>query len=140
MIDYTSEEGFEPANFTPGFLDLGGPYWLKPCEGRTLVGLRLADKHRNYREAAHGGVLATMADVALSYQAYASENPPVPVVTSSMTVNYLSPAIIGHWIVGDAQIDRIGGRQAHVSGKIYDGETILMTMTGVFTLMRPKSS
>ncbi|MEP1605447.1 MAG: PaaI family thioesterase, partial [Marinomonas sp.] len=66
--------------------------------------------------------------------------PPVPVVTSSMTVNYLSPAIIGHWIVGDAQIDRIGGRQAHVSGKIYDGETILMTMTGVFTLMRPKSS
>ncbi|MEP1606489.1 MAG: hypothetical protein ABJJ48_09270, partial [Marinomonas sp.] len=60
MIDYTSEEGFEPANFTPGFLDLGGPYWLKPCEGRTLVGLRLADKHRNYREAAHGGVLATM--------------------------------------------------------------------------------
>lgn len=136
MIDYTSEEGFEPADFTPGFLDLGGPYWLKPHEGRTLVGLHLADQHRNYREAAHGGVLATMADVALSYQAYASENPPVPVVTSSMTVNYLSPAIIGHWIVADAQIDRIGGRQAHVSGKIYDGETILMTMTGVFTLMR----
>ena len=138
MIDYTSEEGFEPADFTPGFLDHGGPYWLKSIEGRTLVGLRLADQHRNYREAAHGGVLATMADVALSYQAYASETPPVPVVTSSMTVNYLSPAIIGHWIVADAQIDRIGGRQAHVSGKIYDGETILMTMSGVFTLMRPK--
>ena len=138
MIDYTSEDGFEPADFTPGFLDHGGPYWLKPIEGRTLVGLRLADQHRNYREAAHGGVLATMADVALSYQAYASETPPVPVVTSSMTVNYLSPAVIGHWIVADAQIDRIGGRQAHVSGKIYDGETILMTMSGVFTLMRPK--
>ena len=139
MVDYTSDAGFEPANFTPGFLDHSGPYMLKKlAEGRTLVGLRLDEQHRNYREAAHGGVLATMADVALSYQAYASEDPPVPVVTSSMTVNYLSPAIIGHWIVANAAIDRIGGRQAHVSGKIYDGETILMTMSGVFTLMRPK--
>jgi uncharacterized protein (TIGR00369 family) len=135
-MDYTSDKGFERAEFTPGFLDHGGPYWLKRVEERTLVGLQLADHHANYRDAAHGGVLATLADVALSYQAYASEEPPVPVVTSSMTVNYLSPAIIGHWIVADAGIDRIGGRQAHVSGKIYDGETILATMSGVFTLMR----
>ncbi len=140
MVDYISEEGFEAADFTPGFLVASGPYWLKPIEGRSLVGLRIADQHRNYLEAAHGGVLATLADVALSYQPYASEDPPVPVVTSSMTVNYLSPALIGHWVVADAQIDRIGGRTAHVSGKIYDGETILATMTGVFTLMRPKKA
>ena len=138
MIDYTSDEGFEPANFTAGFLDYGGPYLLKPLEDRTLVGLRLDEQHRNYRDAAHGGVLATMADVALSYQAFSSEEPPVPLVTSSLTVNYLSPAIIGHWIVADAVIDRIGGRGAHVTGKIYDGETILATMSGVFTLMRPR--
>jgi acyl-coenzyme A thioesterase PaaI-like protein len=79
-----------------------------------------------------------MADVALSYQAFSSEEPPVPLVTSSLTVNYLSPAIIGHWIVADAVIDRIGGRGAHVTGKIYDGETILATMSGVFTLIRPR--
>lgn len=139
-MDYSSEEGFVPADFTPGFLDHGGPYWLKPVGSRTLVGLRLAQHHMNYRDAAHGGVVATLADVALSYQAYASEEPPVPVVTSSLTVNYLSPAILGRWIVADAQIDRIGGRQSHVSGKIYDGDTILATMSGVFTLMRKKET
>lgn len=136
MTEDANDEGFEPANFTPGFLDHGGPYWLKRDGDRTLVGLRLADHHMNYREAAHGGVLATLADVALSYQAYVSEKPPVPVVTSSLTVNYLSPALLGHWIVADAAIDRIGKRQAHVSGKIYDGEALLATMSGVFTLIR----
>jgi uncharacterized protein (TIGR00369 family) len=136
MTDYTARQGFEPAGFTPGFLDAGGPYLLKRVEGRTLVGVEIAAHHMNYRDAAHGGVLATLADVALSYQAYASEAPPVPVVTSSMTVNYLQPAKLGQWVVADAMIDRIGGRQAHVSGKIFDGRTMLATMSGVFTLMR----
>lgn len=135
-MDYTSEVGFEPANFTAGFLDVGGPYWLKQAEERTLVGLRVMAQHLNYRDAAHGGVIATLADVALSYQAYASEQPPVPVVTSSLTTNYLSSATLGKWIVADAKLDRIGKRQAHVTGRIMDGDTVLATMSGVFAIMR----
>lgn len=138
MVDYASDSGFEQAQFSPGFLDHGGPYWLRKLDGRTLVGLRLADHHRNYRDAAHGGVMATLADVALSYQAYNHDQPQVPVVTSSMTVNYLSPAAIGHWIVADAQVDRIGARQAHVSGQIWDGDRLLATISGVYVRIRPK--
>ncbi|WP_324262047.1 PaaI family thioesterase [Altererythrobacter sp. H2] len=129
-------EGFAPARFTPGFLDHGGPYWLKPAEGRTLVGLRMAPHHMNYRDMAHGGVLTTLADVALSYQAFASEDPPVPVATASLTTNFLAPARLGDWLVADARIDRIGGRSAHVSGRIARGGETLATMSGVFTLHR----
>lgn len=128
--------GFTPARFTPGFLDHGGPYWLKPADGRTLVGLRMAAHHMNYRDMAHGGVLTTMADVALSYQAFASEDPPVPVATASLTTNFLAPARLGDWLVADARIDRIGGRSAHVSGRILRGDEVLATMSGVFTLHR----
>ena len=131
-----SSAGFAPARFTPGFLDHGGPYWLKPVEGRTLVGLRLAAQHMNYRDMAHGGVLTTLADVALSYQAFASENPPVPVATASLTTNFLAPARLGDWLVADARIDRIGGRSAHVSGRVLRGDEPLATMSGVFTLHR----
>ena len=128
--------GFAPARFTPGFLDHGGPYWLKPVDGRTLVGLRMAPHHMNYRDMAHGGVLTRLADVAMSYQAFASEDPPVPVATASLTTNFLAPARLGDWLVADARIDRIGGRTAHVSGRITCGEETLATMSGVFTLHR----
>lgn len=131
-----SAAGFAPARFTPGFLDHGGPYWLKPVEGRTLVGLRMAPHHMNYRDMAHGGVLTTLADVAMSYQAFASEDPPVPVATASLTTNFLAPARLGDWLVADARIDRIGGRSAHVSGRILRGDDTLATMSGVFTLHR----
>lgn len=131
-----SSAGFAPARFTPGFLDHGGPYWLKPMEGRTLVGLRMAAHHMNYRDMAHGGVLTTLADVALSYQVFASEDPPVPVATASLTTNFLAPARLGDWLVADARIDRIGGRSAHVSGQVLRGDEPLATMSGVFTLHR----
>lgn len=134
--DEARSAGFAPARFTPGFLDHGGPYWLKAGDGGTLVGLRMADHHMNYRDMAHGGVLTTLADVALSYQAYASESPPVPVATASLTTNFLGPARLGDWLVADARIDRIGGRNAHVSGRIMRGEDVLATMSGVFTLHR----
>ena len=35
--------GFRPANFSPGFLDRGGPYWLGKPEGGTIVGLRIGE-------------------------------------------------------------------------------------------------
>ncbi|WP_448586814.1 PaaI family thioesterase [Thermaurantiacus sp.] len=129
-------EGFAPARFAPGFLDHGGPYWLKRKGCGTLVGLRLLEHHRNYLDAVHGGVLATLADVALSWAAYTSADPPVPVVTVSLTVNFLAAARVGDWLVAEARIDRLGRRLAHVSGRILRGEETVATMSGLFTLVR----
>jgi uncharacterized protein (TIGR00369 family) len=130
------ETDFTAAGFSPGFLDHGGPYWLRREGDRTRVAVRVADHHMNYRDMAHGGVLATLADVALSYQAFASETPPVPVSTITLTTNFLSPARLGDWIVAECAIDRIGKRTAYVSGRIVRGGEVLATMSGVYTIHR----
>ncbi len=135
-------DGYSPANFAIGFLDVAGPYYLKEVEkdGHTFtrVGLRVGDSHINYVKLAHGGVLTTLADVALSYQVHASEMPRLNVVTNSLTTNFLSGAKLGDWLEADARIDRMGGRIAYTSGTIRCGEEVLMTMSGVFTILRPK--
>ncbi len=128
--------GFAAARFSPGFLDHGGPYWLKREGDRTLVGLEVADHHRNYHDVAHGGVLTTLADVALSYQIYISADPPLPTVTIALTTQFLGAARIGDWIVADARIDRIGGRIGYASGRVVRGEEILATMTGAYSVRR----
>ena len=137
MDDSTAPEGFLPARFSPGFLDHGGPYYLKPREGDPqIVGLRIMPHHINYQDAAHGGVISTFADVALSHAVYDSERPRLAPSTITLGVNYLHGAKLGDWLEAVVRIDRLGGRTAYTSGEILrDGEPVA-TMTGVFAIKR----
>ncbi len=128
--------GFAPSGFSRGFLDHSGPYFLKKNRARTIVGCRIAEQHLNYVSTAHGGVLATLADVALSLAIYANDEPKKPVATVSMTTNFLSAARVGEWIEASAEIDRIGGNLAYAHGTIWCKDRLLMTMNGVFSVNR----
>lgn len=129
--------GFDPAGFTPGFLDHGGPYYLGPAaDGVRVVGLLICPHHINYRDAAHGGVIATFADVALSHAVHDAERPRLAPSTVTLTVNYLSGAKLGDWLEARVRIDRLGGRTAYASGGIWRGPEQLATMSGVFAFRR----
>lgn len=129
--------GFEPAGFAPGFLDHGGPYYLgAPLEGVRIVGLLICPHHINYRDAAHGGVISTFADVALSHAVHDAERPRLAPSTVTLTVNYLSGAKLGDWLEARVRIDRLGGRTAYTSGAIWRGEEQVATMSGVFAIRR----
>jgi acyl-coenzyme A thioesterase PaaI-like protein len=130
--------GFEPAGFTPGFLDHGGPYYLgAPLDGVRVVGLRICPHHINYQDAAHGGVISTFADVALSHAVYDAERPRLAPSTVTLTVNYLAGAKLGDWLEARVRIDRMGGRTAYTSGGIWRGAEQIATMSGVFAFKRP---
>ena len=128
--------GYVAAGFSPGFLDRGGPYWLRPDAAGTTVGLRIEEGHLNYQDVAHGGVLTTLADVALSWCVYSSEDPPLAVSTATLTVNFLRGARLGEWLEAEARIDRIGRALAYTSGTIRCGDQAIATMTGVFSVRR----
>ena len=129
---------FVPAQFTPGFLDHGGPYFLGPAEGGVrVVGLMICPHHINYRDAAHGGVISTFADVALSHAVYDAERPRLAPSTVTLTVNYLGGAKLGDWLEARVSIDRLGGRTAYTSGGVWRGEEQIATMSGVFAFKRP---
>ena len=140
MIDPQVPDGFEPADFSPGFLDHGGPYFVGLVDGACArIGLRIEPHHINYQDAAHGGVISTYADVALSYAVYDAERPRLAPSTITLSVNYLHAARLGDWLEAEVRIDRIGGRTAYTSGTILrDGEPIA-TMTGVFAIKRKES-
>ena len=62
-------EGYELVQRTqgPGFAGLAGPFYAKR-DGRALsLGLRIEQRHLNSRGTCHGGLLATLADIALGY-------------------------------------------------------------------------
>lgn len=132
--------GFTPAEFAPGFLDHSGPYFLGHADGARVLGLRVREEHRNYVGLAHGGLLTTFADVALSFLVHDSERPRLNVVTNTLTTNFLGPARPGDWLEAHGRIDRIGKQIAYTSGQIRRDGEVLMTMSAVFTILRPPGS
>lgn len=129
-------EGFAAASFSTGFLDVAGPYYTRKDEDHIAVGIRIIEGHLNGIDVAHGGVLTTLADVALSYQLFVSEKPRLPIATINLSTNFLTGAKLGDWVVAHAHIDRKGKRTAYCHGEIVAGDRLLMTMTGVFALLR----
>lgn len=137
MHDAAIPPGFEPAGFTPGFLDHGGPYYVGAAtQGVCVVGLLIRPHHINYQDAAHGGVISTFADVALSHAVYDAERPRLTPSTVTLTVNYLAGARLGDWLEARVRIDRLGGRTAYTSGAIWRGDEAIATMSGVFAFKR----
>ncbi len=118
-------QGFEPVKPGSAFVDLAGPFYFKEEGDTVAIGLRVAKKHCNSAGSAHGGVIATMADVALGNSiGHASiseedrdkwrsaghklDRPPVPRVTVNLTTDYAGFAKVGDWIEMHVEIQKLG--------------------------------
>ncbi|WP_339413041.1 MULTISPECIES: PaaI family thioesterase [unclassified Pseudomonas] len=102
-----------PAGFTPlfrssPFLDLLGPIYNQRTETGLVIGLRAEEKHCNARGLVHGGVLSSLADVALGYNSAFAHEPPTPIVTSSLTIDYAGTAKLGDWISIESDVQKVG--------------------------------
>ena len=135
-------DGFKPLKRGGGYLTSLGPWYYRIDEtkgekGQIVLAIRIEDRHTNIRHIAHGGFLVTMVDTALGIVVSSSREPPQPIVTVSLTTNFITAAEPGDWVEAHVDIDRMGGRLAYASCTLRTGERTIMTGTGVFALMKP---
>lgn len=131
-------EGYQLLKRTGGFLASTGPWYYRHDEmGQRLLAIRVEERHCNSRYIAHGGFLVTLFDTALGVVISGSREPPQPIVTVSLTTNFVAAASAGDWIEARVTIDRMGGRLAYASCRLSCAERCIMTGTGVFALMKP---
>ena len=119
--------GFEPLFRTSPFLETVGPLFYRrdPDQG-LIIGLRIAEKHANARGIAHGGLLVTLADIALGYRTAFGQDPPEGLITANLTADFAGAAKIGDWVEAHVDVQRIGGRLAFANAfLVVDGERIV---------------
>jgi len=104
--------GFIPLFRSSPFLDLLGPIYNLRTDRGLVIGLRVEDKHCNARGLVHGGLLSSLADVALGYNSAFAQEPPTPIVTSSLTIDYAGTAKLGDWITIESDVQKVGKRLA----------------------------
>lgn len=94
------------------FNALVGPLYERKIDDDLSIGLLIQDKHTNSRGMCHGGVLATLADLALGYAMLARTADSGGFVTAHLAVDFAGAVRVGDWIESAVDIQRVGGRLA----------------------------
>jgi uncharacterized protein (TIGR00369 family) len=127
--------GYKPLPAASPFNELVGPLHEKRAEGTVSLGLRVDRKHSNSRGICHGGVLATLADLALGYGLMAKMGGTRGgFVTAHLDIDYAGAAAIGDWIHSEVEVQRVGARLAFATGFLCVGEKRIVRMSGIFAL------
>src|SRR5207249_1362534 len=87
------------------FAEYVGPFYVNRSTDPPSFGLRLEAHHANTTGTAHGGILATLADLVLG-QGLKHRAPEVPLVTVGLTIDYAYPVTVPAWLDGQANIQR----------------------------------
>jgi acyl-coenzyme A thioesterase 13 len=114
------------------FLDHVGPFYFRRQERNLTLGLRVGDDHANARGTAHGGLLLTMADVALGYQLAFSQEPPAGATTVSMSADFLGAAAVGEWLEAHVEMQQLGSRMAFANAYLTVGDKRVARVSGSF--------
>jgi acyl-coenzyme A thioesterase PaaI-like protein len=124
-------EGFGPILRSSPVLDaLGG--FMSRGEGEDLeVGLWVGPNHLNARGGLHGGVIATLMDVATGYMLVARSGGRRR-LTARMTLDYRAAAGPGEWLQVFLDRTEEDGRKTLVHARLMSGERRVAEATVLF--------
>jgi uncharacterized protein (TIGR00369 family) len=134
----TIPEGFRPLGFAMGFLEVNGPLYGKWDGERIKLGFRIEARHCNPGNVAHGGMLATFADMLLPIAArFQSKVDMGFLPTVNLTCDYLAPAPLGAWVEGEADALKTGKSLLFAHGIAKADGVPCLRASGVFKVTGP---
>jgi acyl-coenzyme A thioesterase 13 len=129
--------GFQPLFRTSPVLDLIGPLYSHGKGADLVIGMRVEAKHCNARGSIHGGILATLADVAIGYAMSTSTEPPTSAITTNLSLDYAGTAKVGDWVESRPDIHKVGTRLAFGNCYLCVGDERIVRASAVFLVTGP---
>ena len=127
---FEAPQGYEALEWRRGFVRQIGPLYRRVEGERSTMGFRVEEHNTNGMKNAHGGMLMSFADMAWGH--IVSIETSSYWVTVRLTCDFLSSAHLGDWVEGGAEtLSREDGIYI-VRGKVWTGDRLLMTGTGIF--------
>ena len=124
-------EGFTPLPGHRGFGRQVGPLYERyDGKGGYVRAFRVEEHHTNGMMNAHGGMLMTFADMAWGHAVSVEKSHWW--VTVRLMCDFLSAARHGDWVEGTGEVISDSDDVFTVRGRIWCGDRLLMTGTGIF--------
>ena len=135
-LDFNIPDGFTHADGDPAE-DYIGPFFYRMNDDGIESALRVEDRHCNGLRMVHGGVLMTFADYTLGVAAIGREGRVC--VTVSCNQEFVSPGFKGNLLRGRGELIRKTGSLMFVRCTLSVNDRVVMTASGVFKEIRPRS-
>jgi len=133
MSDHTPiPTGFVPYAEPSPFLDRIGPLYQRDDADGLVFGLLVLDHHCNRRGIAHGGLMATLADVALGKSAEWKSEPRARLLTIGISYDFIGIAKLGEWIEAEADFRRVGREIAFANCYVRSGGKVIGRANGQY--------
>ena len=132
MTETLVPDGFRRLDVPDEFIRLAGPLWFKAEADGLRIGLPLEKKHGNPMGWAHGGLLVTVADMAMGVGSGFATGIFWPHPTISLGSEFVHGARLGQWLEGKARIARRPVNFGFCSCDLICGGEIVLVSSGVF--------
>jgi acyl-coenzyme A thioesterase 13 len=129
-------EHFQPLNPSP-FSELIGPVYIRDAESAPVLGVRVSGEHANRRGRAHGGLLMTLADIAVSRAAAARVPPGATFATADLHISFLESVSEGQWLEAVPSLDRLGRSLIHTSCELRVQEQLAARVLATLAVRLP---
>jgi uncharacterized protein (TIGR00369 family) len=132
-------DGYAAYPLYMGYSDLIGPLYRR-MEGDTeWFGLRIEQRHANRGPMAHGGLIATLADIVIGRVALKAQQTKRGCLSINLNVDYLRNAPLGSWLTASALAERIGSSIGFVSCRIVADDELVAQARGILKYLAPLS-
>ena len=115
------------------FNEMVGPFYERRRGTEVSLGLRIEERHTNSRGICHGGLLATLADLALGYAALALAGQS-SFVTVNLSLDFAGSAKLGDWVQSEVEVQKTGARLAFANGYLVANGARIVRASAIFAL------
>lgn len=129
-------DGFEPLEPSP-FGERVGPLYVNPSGPVPVLAVLVAPHHTNRGRRVHGGLLTTVADIAVSRAVRERIPPGATMWTADLHIAFLQGAAEGEWIEAIPAIDRLGRSLVHASCVLKAADRELAKVLATFAVRVP---
>lgn len=136
----TIPDGYGPLARSSNFLQMVGPLYCKPEGDGLVLGLRIEERHANSRGIAHGGLLTTLADLALGYNCGRMVAANQTLITTSLTIDFVASASIGDWLAAHTDVQQTGKRLSFANCYLSVGNRRIARASGIFSVIERKAA
>lgn len=129
----SAPEGFILMSGLSPFNALVGPLYRREDAKGVSIGLRVEEKHTNSRGICHGGLLATLADLALGYALVGhGDKLSGSFFTVQLSIDYARAARAGDWIESEVEVQQAGARLAFANCYLVAGGRRIARASAIF--------
>jgi acyl-coenzyme A thioesterase PaaI-like protein len=127
-------DGFTPMTRAGPFAETNGPLYVRAADA--ALGFHVVHKHCNPVNLCHGGWLGTFLDMQMSLFAIRESGMrDCFLVTVSLSLDYLAPAHVGAWVVGNATVLGRKGSLIFIQGAASCSGALVVRSSGVYKVV-----